>query len=227
MSCAPVYREPEVVRRAALEALDSFESLGPREWPDPEHMPLTKDGSFWYRVRDERSLKVAFHKTLLAGSNLFYKTKAEAEYARLDAARRGVLLSLLVHTQLWGRHEVVNEEDEWLPNASRRVLDPDAILNFITQVRRTDGRYRHEQVRALLEKVPDVVLPEDTLKWNETGLTVVRMCWDAYHSGDGGLWCSCSVAKEKLREYLARTSERPTRGGGVSGVAPPPYQKVA
>ena len=227
MSCAPVYREPEVVRRAALEALDSFESLDKHQWVDANRFPLGKDGSFQYTLRDEGSLNVSFHKTLLAGANLFTRQKSPAEHLRLDSARRGVLLSILMHTQLWGRHEVLNEEGEWLPHRLKRVLDPDTILAFIKQVRETDRRYRYEQVRALLEKVPEVDLPEDTSKWNETGLTPVRRLWDAYHDGDGGLWCSCSLSWEKLQQQLARMSERPTEGGRTGGVAPPPYQEVA
>lgn len=199
MSCAPVYREPETVRRAAVEALDSFELLSSREWIDAEHLPLGKDGSFHYVVRDERHWKVSLRKAVVAGANLFTRQRESTEHLRLDSARRGVFVSLLMHMHLWGREEVevVNERGESLPRHRRRVLDPAAILSILNRRPTAEGCYPLKVVRALLEEVPVVDCPDDVSTWSVGDLSVICSLWNTSHRVDGGLWCTCALRQEK------------------------------
>jgi hypothetical protein len=201
MACAPVYREPEEVRRAALEALDAFESLDPRMWVDCDYMPPKRDGSLHYNMRDKQSWKVRGLKLGLAGFNLLgpSRLKISSEEMRLGLARRGVLLSVLMHTQLWMRGNVLNERGEPVASEDKKVLSPDSIFDFFNEVRATNGRYDFEKVRDLLEKMPVVAIPRDTSHWSEVGLPVVFRLWDMRHAANGDLWCTCNLRKEMLK----------------------------
>lgn len=204
MPCAPVYREPEEVRRSALEALDTFESLDPQVWAKGGFMPLKKNGSFHYEVRDKRSFGVCFIKTVFAVCNLVYpaRLKMSSEVVRVHFARRSVLIALLMHTLLWMRDGVINDLGERVKPEDKRVLSPDSILNFIKGAQNTDGRYHLEKVRDLLEKMPVIAIPRDTSHWTLVELPILVKVWDMEHFMGGDLWCKCNLPIEKLKEKL-------------------------
>lgn len=198
MPCAPVYREPEEVRRAALEALDTFESLDPQLWAKGDYMPLKRDGSFQYGVKDKRSFSVYYLRTAVAVCNVVNppRLKMSSEEVRVHLARRSVLIALLVHTLLWMRDGVTNDRGELVRAEDKMVLSPGCILDFIKAARETDGRYHLDKVRNLLEKQPVVAIPRDTSHWKVVDLPLSIQIWDMQHSIDGDLWCSCNLRKK-------------------------------
>ncbi|KAH7236416.1 hypothetical protein BKA59DRAFT_459955 [Fusarium tricinctum] len=179
MACEPVYRGPEEMRRAALEALDRFERLGPHEWPEIPSLFLDENGSFECRVRDEQHPYVKLAKGDVDEFNcpLPSSPKLPFEVTRLSHARRGLLYSLLVHTYFWTRDNVLNEGGELVRMRDREVLSPDGIFALVDLVQKTNGCYDYERVRDVLEKIPLVSLPINT-RWNDKRVVMALAHWE-------------------------------------------------
>ncbi|KAH6956332.1 hypothetical protein DER45DRAFT_595107 [Fusarium avenaceum] len=179
MVSAPVYRGPEEMRRAALEALDRFEGLGPREWPEIPSLILDENGSFDCRVRDEQHpyVKVAKGEVDEFNCPLPSSPKLPSEVTRLSHARHGLLYSLLVHTYLWTRDNVVKEGGGLVRMRDREVLSPDSIFALIDLVQKTNGCYDYERVRDALKKMPSVSLPINT-RWNDKRVVMALVHWE-------------------------------------------------
>lgn len=179
MPSAPVYRGPEEVRRAALEALDGFEGLGPREWPEIPSLFLDKNGNFECRVRDEQHpyVKVAKGDVDEFNCPLPSSPKLPSEVTRLSHARHGLLYSLLVHSYLWTRDNAKNEGGELVKMRDREVLSPDSIFALVDLVKKTNGCYDYERVRDALKKMPTVRLPINTL-WNDKEVVMALVHWE-------------------------------------------------
>ncbi|RSL77953.1 hypothetical protein CEP52_017673 [Fusarium oligoseptatum] len=166
MTCVPTYIEPEKVK-AALEELEALGSLTSHQWADGSYFFLDRDGRFRHTMRDERSWQVRIFLTTVSIQSLFSRSDRliPREDLRLTVARHGLLIAILVHSLLWTRDGVVDAFGKGIALEHRWVLSPDAIVQLMDKVRGTNRRYRYEQVRDILEKVPVVSLDKDVSNW--------------------------------------------------------------
>jgi hypothetical protein len=204
--CAPIYRDYEHIRHAALRVLKDLGALEDSklpQWVDASTIFLNKDGSFSPEMIDKRSFRgralEVSQKASLFMVNLFSSQRfkaSEEEEQRLHHARRRLLVSLLAHAWLWERPNVLDNHGNPVAFKDRRVLAPEDILKFLSNTRVHTARCGCKDVGDFLKKVRDVSLREDTSKWNMMGV-VACLRWDKSHNVYAeGPWCSCRFEKE-------------------------------
>ncbi|KAH6959815.1 hypothetical protein BKA56DRAFT_680097 [Ilyonectria sp. MPI-CAGE-AT-0026] len=147
-------------------------------------------------MRDERSWQVRIFLATVSIQSLFSPRDRliPREHLRLTTARHDLLIVILVHSLLWTRDGVVDAFGKGVALERRWVLSPDAIVQFMDKVRDTNRRYRYEQVRDFLEKVPVGSLDKDVSSWISTNVAVVASCWDALHRLGEVPACACRLA---------------------------------
>jgi hypothetical protein len=206
--CAPIYRDYEHIRHAALRVLKDLEALEDSklpQWVDASTIFLNKDGSFSPEMIDKRSFRgralEASQKASLFMVNLFSSQRfkaSEEEEQRLHHARRRLLVSLLAHAWFWERRKVLDKDGNPVAFKNRKVLAPKDILQFLSDTRVHTSRCRCENVRDFLEKLQEVSLYKDTFKLNMMGV-IACLRWDKAHNlSVEGPWCSCRLEKESF-----------------------------
>jgi hypothetical protein len=161
--CAPIYRDYEHIRHAALRVLKDLEALEDSklpQWVDASTIFLNKDGSFSPEMIDKRSFRgralEASQKASLFMVNLFSSQRfkaSEEEEQRLHHARRRLLVSLLAHAWLWERPNVLDNHGNPVAFKDRRVLAPEDILKFLSNTRVHTARCGRKDVGDFLKKV--------------------------------------------------------------------------
>jgi hypothetical protein len=143
--------------------------------------------------------------------------KVSPEEQRLHLGRRQLVVSLLAYAWLWGRPKVLDNRGNPVAFEKRRVLAPQAILDFLDKVRAGKASCTDEEIRNFLLKVPEVHLHEDTSKWNVTGL-IACLRWDKSHDlHDGGPWCSCRLERDLFPPPYGEVFPTKSPNFGVAG----------
>ncbi|KAH7231145.1 hypothetical protein BKA59DRAFT_461431 [Fusarium tricinctum] len=219
MLCAPIYREPQEMREAILQKLESLKNLQSVPWINPSTIFLNKKGLFLLKATDEGSLKFRVQRRILNMVNLFHTSGFDTSerQRRLHYARRKLLISLVAHAWLWERPEVWDNQGNPVASQNRKVLAPEDILKFLRDTRVHREGCPCEDIRGFLKTVREVPLLEDTSKWNVMGVTAC-LWWDKLHDLEGGIWCSCCIGpglKSGMTGAIDLARERP-----------PPYQEA-
>jgi hypothetical protein len=198
ITCTPIYRQPQEIRDEALlklMELDALERSG--QWVDDASLFLKKGGSFSHRELEEGSFKVCTQKASCFMANLVSPSRQKASpEERLLMSGRGLLLSLLAHAWLWTRPKVLDDKGDPVAFEERRVLAPQAILDFLGEVRAHKVSCTYKEIWKFLMTVQEIPLHEDTSKWNATGV-IACLRWDRSHNErNGGPWCYCRLEKD-------------------------------